>query len=395
MNELVAPPDEAGVGAAVHDAMSSRTPIEIRGGGTRSGLGRPTQAARTVSTANLTGVTLLEPAELVVSALAGTPVSQVEAALADAGQRLAFEPFDHRPLYGGNSAEPTIGGLVATNASGPRRVIAGAARDALIGVRLVTGRGEVIRSGGRVMKNVTGYDLVKLSCGSYGTIGALTEATFKTLPVAESEASLVIEGLDDRAGVDALCAAMGSPFEPTGAAHLPAADGAPSRTLIRLENFESQIVYRSAELAKLLKPFGAAQKLDAAGSRALWDDVRAVAPLVGDGDAQVWRISVAPTRAAALVEALGDFGRRRFYDWSGGLIWIALDPLEDAGASVIRPAVNAARGHATLVRADDRVRASVDVFEPEAPALARLVREVTAAFDPERILNPGRMHVRH
>ena len=394
MTDLIVPLDEAGIVEAVHSAMSSKTPIAIRGGGTRAGLGRPTQAAQTVSTEKLVGVTLLEPAELVVSARAGTPVAEVEAALAAQGQRLAFEPFDHRPLYGGAGAEPTIGGLVATNASGPRRVLAGAARDALIGVRLATGRGEIIRSGGRVMKNVTGYDIVKLACGSHGTLGVVTEATFKTLPIPESELSLVIEGLDDARAVAALSAAMGSPFEPTGAAHLPAAGGAPARTVIRLENFESQLRYRAGELEKLLKPYGMGARLEREASQSLWRDIRDAAPFLGAASRAVWRVSVAPSRAAALVASLGSLPAAHFYDWSGGLIWIAVEPSDDADAAILRPAVKAARGHATLVRAEDGVRASVDVFEPEAPAFARLAREVTEAFDPAGVLNPGRMHVR-
>jgi glycolate oxidase FAD binding subunit len=392
VTDLVSPADEAGVAAAVHDAMSSRTPVAIRGGGSREGLGRPVRAARTMSTERLTGITLLEPAELVVSAKAGTPVAEVEAALAKAGQRLAFEPLDHRALYG-SSTEPTIGGLVATNASGPRRVIAGAARDALIGVRMATGRGEIIRSGGRVMKNVTGYDIVKLACGSHGTLGVITEATFKTLPIPEAEASLVFEGLDDARAVAALSAAMGSPFEPTGAAHLPATDDAPPRTMIRLENFESQLAYRAGELTKLLRPFGAAARLDAEASRALWREIAQAAPLLGDPARPVWRVSVAPSRAPALVAALGPLVAAHLYDWGGGLVWIAVEPSNDAGAATLRPAVREARGHATLMRAADGVRASVAVFEPEGAALARISREVTAAFDPAGVLNPGRMHV--
>lgn len=393
MTDIVSPLDEAGIEATIREAVSAKAPIAIRGNGSRSGLGRPVQAAVTLSTERLTGVTLLEPAELVVSARAGTPVAEVEAALAEKGQRLAFEPFDHRAIYA-TTAEPTIGGLVATNASGPRRVMAGAARDALIGVRLVTGRAETIRSGGRVMKNVTGYDLVKLSCGSHGTLGVVTEATFKTLPIPESETTLVFEGLDDARGIEALQTAMGSPFESSGAAHLPGGHGAPSRTAIRLENFESQLAYRAGELATLLKPFGSAARLDRDASKALWRDVGLAQPFLGDRALQLWRISVAPSRAAALVASLGAVAAHHLYDWSGGLIWLAVAPSDDAGASLIRPAVRAARGHATLTRAEDGVRASVGVFEPEAAALARLTAEVTAAFDPAGVLNPGRMHVR-
>ncbi|HVI30025.1 FAD-binding protein [Hansschlegelia sp.] len=390
-SDVVSPLDEAGVGAIVLDAIERKAPLAIRGAGTRAGLGRPVQAARALSTERLTGVTLLEPSELVVSARAGTPVAEVEAALAEKGQRLAFEPFDHRPLYG-TSGEPTIGGLVAANASGPRRVIAGAARDALIGVRMVTGRGEIIRSGGRVMKNVTGYDLVKLAAGSHGTIGVLTEATFKTLPMPESETTLVLEGLDDAAGVAALCAAMVTPFEVTGAAYLPARGDTPSCTCLRLENFESQLRYRTAALEKALGHRGPTNRLDVPTSRALWREIAAAAPLLGPERRMIWRISAAPTRAAELVAKLRPVIASHFYDWSGGLVWIAVEPAEDACAGVVRPAVQAARGHATLIRAPLATRAAVEVFEPQAPALARLTRAVTAAFDPEGVLNPGRMH---
>ncbi|WP_245259752.1 FAD-binding protein [Methylopila sp. 73B] len=391
--ETVSPFDEAGIEATIREAADAKTPILVRGAGSRSGFGRPVQAALTLSTARLTGVTLLEPSELVVSAKAGTPVAEVEAELARVGQRLAFEPLDHRALYG-TTADPTIGGLVATNASGPRRVIAGAARDALIGVRLTTGRAETIRSGGRVMKNVTGYDLVKFACGSHGVLGVVTEATFKTLPIAETEATLVLEGLDDAHGVAALCAAMGTPFEVSGAAHLPGRNGAPSRTCLRLENFESQVAYRAVQLAARLKGFGTASRLDAEASRTLWREIGAAASLLGAPERAVWRISVAPTRGPGVVARLGPLAEAHLYDWSGGLIWVATSAEGDAGASTLRPIVREARGHATLMRAPDAVRAAVDVFEPEAPALARLTAGLRASFDPAGVLNPGRMHVR-
>lgn len=389
--DVVAPLDETGIEATIREAAAAKTPILIRGGGTRSGLGRPVQAATTLSTERLVGVTLLEPAELVVSAKAGTPVAEVEAELARVGQRLAFEPFDHRPLYD-SGGEPTIGGLVATNASGPRRIYAGAARDALIGIRMGTGRGETIRSGGRVMKNVTGYDLTKLACGAHGTLGVITEATFKTLPIPETEATLVIEGLDDVQGVAALCAAMGTPFEASAAAHLPGAAGAPSRTCLRLENFGSQVRYRSEALADRLRSFGPPDILQADESRALWRDVRDAAPFLGSADRAVWRVSVAPTRAPDVVSRLADLIEAHFYDWSGGLVWIATSPEGDAGAARLRTVVRAARGHATLLRAPDAVRASVDVFEPEPSALARITAGLRDAFDPAGVLNPGRMH---
>ncbi|MEE8456313.1 MAG: FAD-binding protein, partial [Limibaculum sp.] len=220
---VLTPGDEAELAEAVAEAAGTGTPLEIRGGGTRAGVGRPVQASRTLSTAGLSGITLYEPEALTLVVKAGTPVAEVEAALAAQGQLLPFEPMDHRALLDAQG-EPTIGGVVACGVSGPRRIQAGACRDAMLGVRFVNGRGEAVKSGGRVMKNVTGYDLVKLMCGSHGTLGVLSEISFKVLPKPERAVSLVIEGLDDAAAVAVLGQAMTSPFDVTGAAHVPAGE---------------------------------------------------------------------------------------------------------------------------------------------------------------------------
>src|SRR5215218_465890 len=377
----------------VADAAARRTPLALVGGGTKAELGRPAQTEATLSSAALTGVTLYEPAELVIAARAGTPLSEVVRTLADRGQQLPFEPMDYRPLLG-SSGEPTIGGVAAANISGPRRIMAGAARDSLIGVRFVNGRGEAVKSGGRVMKNVTGLDLVKLMAGSWGTLGFLTEVTFKVLPRPERVATLVFSGLDEARAVAALCAAVASPFEVAGAAHLPAnLDGAGARTLIRIEGFSFSVDYRLGELRRLLKGFGGGDVMEGEPGDALWQGLRDVAPLAKRRERAVWRVSTAPTKGPELAAQVSRaLDAVLYYDWCGGLLWIATDASGDAGAATIRAATRQHGGHATLVRAPAEVRAAVDVFEPLSAPMMQLTAGIKTAFDPAGILNPGRMY---
>ena len=389
MSPAVRPGDEAELAAIVAASNAAQTPLAVVGGGTRSGLGRPMQTAATLSTASLTGITLYEPAELVLSARAGTPLAEVEALLASNRQRLAFEPPDHRPLYG-SSGEPTVGAVAAANLSGPRRIQAGAARDGLIGVRAVTGRGDIVKSGGRVMKNVTGYDLVKFLAGSYGTLAVLSEVTFKVVPMPETEATLVFAGLDDVRAVAALSAALGSPFSVTGAVHIP---GDPARTCIRIEGFDASVADRARRLAAQLAASGAPEILDEAASAILWNTVRDLGALAAAPDAPLWRVSVKPADGPKIAEATRRaFRARTLYDWGGGLVWIAGGEGPDAGASVVRAAVAEVGGHATLVRAPEDVRLAVDVFQPQPAPLMELTRRLKASFDPAGILNPGRMY---
>ncbi len=370
---MIAPGTEADVAAAVRDSAG---PLRIRGGGTRT-LGRPV-AGEVLSLRGLTGIELYEPGALTIVARAGTPLAEVEAALAAEGQRLPFEPMDHRPLLG-TAGEPTIGGVVAANVSGPRRVQAGACRDSLIGVRFVDGTGTVVKNGGRVMKNVTGYDLVKLIAGSWGTLGVLTEVAFKVLPAPASAATLRIGGLGDDRAVAAMAAALSSPFEVSGAAHHRAGD-----TLLRIEGFGASVAYRAGRIADLLAPFGAVEVLEGrARTEAIWADVRDVAPFVGEaGD--VWRLSVKPSDAPALVARVAPRGA--LYDWGGGLVWLLVPEGTD-----LRAHLGAFSGHATLVRAAEDVRSWIAPFHPEAAPLAALSQALRARFDPRGVLNPGLM----
>ncbi|MBN8631792.1 MAG: FAD-binding protein [Rhodobacterales bacterium] len=341
-------------------------PLLVRGGGTRT-IGHA--VGEVLETSGLSGVEMYEPGALTLVVRAGTPVAEVERVLAGERQRLAFEVPDLRGLLGREGVS-TIGGVAAANASGPRRVQVGAARDALLGVRFVDGAGTVIKNGGRVMKNVTGYDLVKLLAGSRGTLGVLSEVSFKVQALPEAEATLVVEGLGDEAGLAALRTALASPYDVSGAARHS------GRSLIRVEGMAGSVAYRSGQLKARVG--GEVSVVEGEASAALWREVRDVGPLSGKpGD--VWRISTLPTAAARIVAQLEG---EALWDWGGGLIWVHLD--HGRGAEVA--AAVAGRGHATLVKGEGG-----PVFPPEAPEVAELVAGLKAKFDPRGILNPGMM----
>jgi len=352
---------------------SASAPLTVKGGGTR---GIETDG-ELLETGGLNGITLYEPGSLTLVARAGTPLTEIEAALDAEGQRLAFEPMDHRELMG-TGGQPTIGGVVAANVSGPRRVAVGACRDFMLGVRFVDGSGTVIKNGGRVMKNVTGYDLVKLLTGSWGTLGVLSEVSLKVLPTPETAACVLIDGLDDAAAVRAMAKALGSPFEVTGAAHLPAGpDGTPV-TMLRIEGFAGSVEYRAGRIAGLYGDMSVRVERDPDSVARDWARIRDVAPFQGaDGD--VWRVSCTPSQAAELADRMQ--ADALLYDWGGGLIWARVPEGTD-----IRARLGAFDGHATLVRGNGHPK-----FQPEPPAVAALSRGLRKRFDPKGILNAGLM----
>jgi glycolate oxidase FAD binding subunit len=358
------------------------SPFEIIGTGTKRGLGRPVQAARTLDMSAFAEIAAYEPEELILEAGAGTRLAEIDALISARGQQLAFEPPDLSRLLGSDHSG-TLGGLMACNLAGPRRIKAGAARDHVLGIRGVSGRGEVFKAGARVVKNVTGYDLPKLMTGSYGTLAALTRITVKVLPRPETEETILVEGLDDAAAVSVMSLAMQSPCEVSGAAHVP-----DEGTYLRLEGIAASVAARRDALAKLLsRPV---QVLAAKASASVWQRIRDVLPLADSQERHVWRLSVTPSDAPDLLAKLrGRLDLRYLLDWAGGLVWLDVPPTEDATADVIRGAMRS--GHATLIRAPEGVRAAVDVFQPQAPALAALSSRVKDSFDPRRLFNPGRM----
>lgn len=405
MNETLSPKTAEDVLHAVRWAQTHEAPMEIVAGGTKRGWGRPGETSHVLDLSALTGIDLYEPDELVLGAQAGTPMAEIEAALTEANQMLAFEPPDFGPLFGQPAGRQTLGGLIACNLAGPRRIKAGAARDHVLGFHAVTGRGEAIKSGGRVVKNVTGYDLSKLITGSFGTLGVVTEATVKVLPRGEKTRTVLLYGVDDAAAVAALAEALNSPHEVSGAAHLPAAIAARSTigyvrdpglsvTAVRVEGPGPSVDHRCAALRAQWAARGETEELHGHNSAALWAAVRDVAPLLDDAEAAIWRLSVAPS-AGPVVAAAAESGLKAdyYFDWAGGLIWVSIDDLRPEAAEILRAAVAAAGGgHATLIRGSARLRRGVPVFEPQPEPLARVTRGLKEQFDPDGILNPGRMY---
>ncbi len=391
----LAPPDEAALADIVRQAYETRAPLAVRGGGTLENMLRPVQAAQTVRMDCCTGITLQSPQELVIAARAGTTLRDLQAALAADHQHIIAEPPDYARLMGA-SGTPTLGGVVASNLSGPRRIAAGAMRDHVLGVRAVNGTGDVIVSGGRVLKNVTGLDLCKLLAGSHGTLAVLTEITLKVLPAAESSASVVLRGVGPEAAVAALSAALGSPFGVSGAAYLPASAAAQLGetapiALARIEDFATSVTYRADRLRSLLAPF--ADTIDIwqqASSTAAWAAIRDADVLAAAPDDAVWRVSVRPSCGPQVLAAARAAGGDGYLDWGGGLLLLA-GPATPAMHGAIMDAARAAGGVWTLLRAPAPLRAEVPVIPPEAPALAALTRRVKAAMDPGGILNPGRL----
>ncbi len=361
------------------DAIASATgPLALIGGGTRgvSCAGEPLQLK------GLSGVSLYDPGALTMVAQAGTPLSEITAMLAAENQQLAFEPSDLRRLLD-TSGEPTVGGAFASLSAGPRRIQAGAARDFLLGVRFVDGLGTVVSNGGRVMKNVTGYDLVKLLAGSYGTLGALSEVSFKVLPAPECIGTLVWEGLDPARALSVFTGALGAPFDVTGAARLPEQGEQPARTLVRVEGFEKSVKYRLNELGKRFVDLPAPRVICTAQSQdQLWPQVRDVQPFQGQVG-NVWRTSVKPSDMLQVM-ALSQF--QHVVDWGGGLIWTLAPDGHDLRADLRKIA-----GHSTLVRASQGDLTSLGRFAPEPAPLAVLSAGLRAKFDPRGILNAGVM----
>ena len=412
MSETISPKSESELQQAIESAASAGTGLEIIGHGTKLGLGHRVSADVVVDLSGLSGITLYEPEELVMSAYGGTPISEINAALGAKGQMLAFEPWDSAHIYGLKQGRGTVGGLFMAGFAGPRRISAGGTRDHLLGVNAINGSGEMFKTGGRVVKNVSGFDLPKLMAGSFGTLAVASHLTFKVLPRPEAIRTILLKGLGVEQAGKAMREVMTSSFEASAAAYLPAnacakseideiATSNASVTIIRVEGPRPSAEYRAVAISKMLAPYGQATELQSEKSAMLWREIRDIHPLGGGGgeagdlSKQIWRVSLAPTDGPRLAKWIEENTKANFYmDWSGGLVWIETDEgaIQFAEfAKKLRSMVSGFGGHATLVRASDDAKDLVGVFNPLGDTISPLVERVKQSFDPEGILNPGRM----
>lgn len=366
--------------ALVREAVEAKRRLRIVGGGSKRPLFDLDEVDTRLEMSGLAGITRYEPEELVLSLRAGTRLAEVEAVLGERGQMLAFEPPDFGRLLGEGSAHRTIGGVVASGLAGPRRVSAGNVRDHVLGFEAVSGRGEAFRAGGKVIKNVTGYDLPKLMAGSWGTLAVLTELHLRVLPRPPHQATLMIEGLDDQRALSAMTRALQAPLEVSAAAHLPGA-----RTALRLEGYRASVEERLSALRSLLGSIAPMRQIEAEESQALWRGVRDLDIFANDARI-LWRLSLpasASTNVVAKISASAS--NDALYDWGGGRVWLALRSPADAAASGVRECASEAGGHAWLMRAPDALRRAIPVAHPQSGALAALSRRIKQGFDPNNV----------
>jgi glycolate oxidase FAD binding subunit len=389
------PATAAEVESIIAEALAAERGLAVCGGGSKRPMRPPIAAAALLDMSALTGITVYDPDELVLTARAGTPLVEIEAALAERQQMLAFEPFDHAPLFGAAPGRATLGGVVAANVSGSRRLSSGAARDHILGFTAVSGRGEALKGGGAVVKNVTGFDLPKLMAGSWGTLAVLLSITMRVLPRPRAETTLLFKELSDEAANHLMSAAMGTPAAVSAAAHVHSPQ---PLTALRLEGFGPSVAARCAQLLRVLKPDGAAEIVDAEASRAFWRSVSMQDSLPRE-DHVLWRISVPPARGWQVRSLLAAEDVHYLYDWGGALVWAAVpEGAAHAGGARLSAIARTLGGHAMLIRAPQAMRETLagagagagdGAGQSGHGGLQRLHERLKAAFDPRGILNPG------
>ncbi len=399
---VLKPLSEREISEIVKSCFKKNIPLEIQGLGTKKKIGRNFQSEKTLDLSKHSGIIEYQPEELYIKVKSGTPIDLIKKELKKNNQQLAFEPTDFGPLFSGSNNEGTIGGVVSCNFAGPRRFKVGSARDHILGFRGINGRGEIIKSGGTVVKNVTGYDLSKVASGSFGTLMVFSEISIKVLPIAESNKTLIIDNNDLKSSLDYLNKSLSSSSDPSGAVFYPkifrnqftlndlTVFG--SITAIRIEGSINSIDHRINKLTKDLRV--ESRKLDILApeqSKIFWDDTRRL-KVFSNLDKNLFRVVVPPSTTFNLLNDLSTFNIKYFVDWGGNLIWLQIDSINPKELRELRDIVKKFNGYLTIIKVSDDLKGLIDIFTINEIKY-QITEKIKKSFDPKRILNPGKMYI--
>ncbi len=395
------PKTEQEIAEFVKFCHSKNIPIEIIGAGSKAKIGRNFQSEKILDLSDYSGIIKYEPEELYIKVKAGTPISEISQTLDKFNQQLAFEPNNFGYLFNGSDNSGTIGGVISTNFSGPRRFKVGSARDHVLGIRVINGRGEIVKSGGTVVKNVTGYDLSKIITGSYGTLAIISEISIKVLPKPSSIKTLIIHNAQLKKSLDYLNISLSSPADVSGGVFYPEyfkdqfslndlTNKGPI-TAIRVEGVSSSIDKRLNSLKKELGLLNnEVNYLNDDQSKIFWQNTQEL-KVFNKTEKNIIRAVVPPSKTLNAINNLKKFFSRYFIDWGGNLIWIEMEKINSEILKEFSRVIENVGGYYTMLKLDDGLKASVDIFKIDHIKY-NLSEKLKNSFDPKRILNPGKMY---
>ena len=399
--EKFEPKDEIEIQQIIKFCYKKNLPIEIVGNQSKLDIGKKMQCAKTLDMSKFSGIIDYKPEELYIKVKAGTPLNFVREELKKNKQHLAFEPVNFSKIFKKNSNEGTVGGTLSCNFSGSRRFKVGSARDHILGFKGFNGKGEKIKSGGTVVKNVTGYDLSKLITGSFGTLLAISELTLKVLPLESETKTIIVSELSLEHAIGIMGSAIASSNDPSGAVYYPGnlrnnfvfndLTHPGSITAIRVEGTKISTEQRINNLTKeLVLEDKKLTILDSTQSEIFWEDTRSL-KAISTNDQNILRAVVPPSETVNLLNRLKTFHPNYFLDWGGSLIWLELDYLSSQKIDQIRDRILKANGYLTVIKSPENVKSSSEIFTID-PIKFKISQNIKKSFDPKRIFNPGKMY---
>jgi glycolate oxidase FAD binding subunit len=385
----------------IRDCYKKNIPLEINGLQSKKKIGRNFQSEKTLDLSDYSGIIEYKPEELYIKVKSGTPIKEIISELDKNKQQLAFEPNDFGFIFSGSSNEGSIGGVISCNFSGSRRFKSGSARDHLLGFQGINGKGEIIKSGGTVVKNVTGYDLCKLLSGSFGTLTVLTELSIKILPKPETNKTLIINNPHLKKALEYLGATLSSSIDPSGGVFYPEYfrknftfnDLTQEGALIgvRVEGPSNSVNHRIERLCKELDVLkDEFSILDHEQSNIFWEKTRKL-QVFNAIKSSLLRIVVPISETFDVIQKLKSYEINYFLDWGGSLIWLQVKEIDTKILKEIKDIIQKAQGYLTVIKIEEDMKASIDIFTVD-PIKYKISEKIKKSFDPKRILNPGKMY---